>query len=507
MKAYGIFDGGGVKGAALAGGLAAAQDQGIELTGFGGTSAGSMVAFLAAVGYSGKELGDILISKEFNEMLDDGGIALREVVHLVESISRSWQGSVLDKAKALLALKKVLARMQHLGLYTGDRIKDFLLEKAKAKIPSFQSYQDVTFEDLEKAGCVPLRIVASNVLGGRSAILPRDYEMYGRSALEAVRASAGYPFAFRPLEGSGFRLVDGGLSSNLPSFLFIEEFRNQRIPTFAFDLITPLRDFFPPYALDRYLNDLLTTALEAGDELLRHVSDGVVHVPIEVPKGINTLDFGISRSQRKALYDAGYQQAASFLAGYGPLQVAKIAGNQLKGQLMARYGEVKLYQPVLAALARDTEKFSRARNVRAHVMLPTGRHTLIVVYQVGMDGHTDSDLELHETAGCCGQAWTTASLAVADLARVGTDLSHWKLNQEEYSKIPKNRRSMISVPILGVPRGSARGQGAFRPPVGVLSVDSPTQLEDTGWVKEGTVDENVVEVLKGWAEIVSRLLP
>jgi len=207
--------------------------------------------------------------------------------------------------------------MQHLGLYHGDRIKRFLLEKAKGRIRSFQSYKDVTFEDLEKAGCVPLRVVASNVLGGRSAILPRDHEVYGRSALEAVRASAGYPFAFRPLEGSGFRLVDGGLSSNLPSFLFIEEYRNQRIPTFAFDLITSPKDFSPPYALKRYLSDLLNTALEAGDELLRHVSDGVVHVPIEVPKGINTLDFGISRSQRQALYNAGYQQAASFLAGTG----------------------------------------------------------------------------------------------------------------------------------------------------------------------------------------------
>jgi NTE family protein len=507
MKAYAIFDGGGVKGAALAGGLAAAQDQGIELTGFGGTSAGSMVAFLATVGYSGKELGDILISQEFNEMLDDGGVALREVLCLVEKISRSWQGSALNQAKALWALKKVLARMQHLGLYHGDRIKEFLLEKAKGRIPSFQSYKDVTFEDLEKAGCMPLRVVASNVLGGRSAVLPRDHEMYGRSALEAVRASAGYPFAFRPLEGSGFRLVDGGLSSNLPSFLFIEEYRNQRIPAFAFDLITSPRDFSPPYTLKRYLSDILNTALEAGDELLRHASDGVVHVPIEVPKGINTLDFGISRSQRQALYNAGYQQAASFLAGYGPLKVAKSAGNELKAQLMARYGELKLYQPVLAALARDIEKFSRAKKVRAHIMLPTGRRTLIVVYQVGMDGQTDSNLELPEAAGCCGQAWATASLAVADLARIGTDLSHWQLNQEDYWKIPKNRRSMMSVPILGVPRGAAHGHSASRPLVGVLSVDSLTHLEDTGWVEVESVDKSVVVLLRDWAEIVSRILP
>jgi NTE family protein len=507
MKAYGVFDGGGVKGAALAGGLAAAEDQDIEFIGFGGTSAGSIVAFLAAVGYSGKELGNTLIAQNFNDFLDDGGSVLGEVLELVRKIAK-WRGSALDKLKALLALKEVLARMQDLGLYTGHKVKEFLLEKAATKIRSWEHHLDITFEDLERARCPPLRIVASNVLGGRSAILPRDREIYGSSVLEAIRASAGYPFAFRPLEGDGFRLVDGGLSSNLPSFLFAKEYRVNRIPTFAFDLVTPFEDFSPPYDLDRYLSDLLNTALEAGDELLRDVSDGVVHIPIEVPKGIKTLDFGITKSQREELYKAGYERAASFLAGYGPLQVAKFAGNRLKSQLVARYGEVKLYQPVLAALARDAKAFSRAKDVRTHVMLPTGRGTLIVVYQIGMDGDTDSDLELYEAAGCCGQAWTTASLAVADLERMATDLAHWRLNQEEYSKIPKSRRSMMSVPILGVPFGvSVPGHGSPRPPVGVLSIDSSTRLDDTEWVKGMVVDERIVEMITGWAEVVSRMLP
>lgn len=73
MKAYGVFDGGGVKGTALAGCLAAAQDEKIEFQGYGGTSAGSIVALLAAVGYSGHELGGILVDLEFTELMDDEG--------------------------------------------------------------------------------------------------------------------------------------------------------------------------------------------------------------------------------------------------------------------------------------------------------------------------------------------------------------------------------------------------------------------------------------------------
>jgi NTE family protein len=56
MKAYAILDGGGVKGAALVGCLKAAEELGIEFVGYGGTSAGSIIALLASVGYTVAEL-------------------------------------------------------------------------------------------------------------------------------------------------------------------------------------------------------------------------------------------------------------------------------------------------------------------------------------------------------------------------------------------------------------------------------------------------------------------
>ena len=60
MKAYAIFDGGGVKGAALAGCLQAAEDRGIEFVGYGGTSAGAIIALLACAGFKGRELQKIM---------------------------------------------------------------------------------------------------------------------------------------------------------------------------------------------------------------------------------------------------------------------------------------------------------------------------------------------------------------------------------------------------------------------------------------------------------------
>ncbi|WP_394223487.1 patatin-like phospholipase family protein [Alteromonas gracilis] len=48
MKAYGVFEGGGVKGVALAGAYKAALENDVDFIGFGGTSAGAIVALLAS---------------------------------------------------------------------------------------------------------------------------------------------------------------------------------------------------------------------------------------------------------------------------------------------------------------------------------------------------------------------------------------------------------------------------------------------------------------------------
>ena len=58
MKAFGTFKGGGVKGLAHVGAYKAADEKGIEFIGVAGTSAGSIVAALIAVGFTPDELYD-----------------------------------------------------------------------------------------------------------------------------------------------------------------------------------------------------------------------------------------------------------------------------------------------------------------------------------------------------------------------------------------------------------------------------------------------------------------
>lgn len=486
----------------------------MKFVGHGGTSAGSMIALMAAVGYSGSQLEKILVDDlVFTTLLDDDGDKLLRTQEKVEEISSALKsGSKLSKLWAInWAAPGVLKSLgPRLGFYEGRAIKAYILERIKAVVPALATNADVTFEHLKNAGCLPVKIVASDLTLRRPAVFSADQTEYGASVVDAVRASTCYPFAFEPVFLNGRYLVDGGLSSNLPVFLFAEEYRRSRIPALAFDLSAPAGSGQHPYDLNRYGADLLATALEASDELLRKVLRGVHYIPVETPQGIDTLDFGLSRDDRKRLFDAGHKATTECLANLEQLKRVKMAGDQLQRQLWVEFGTPQLYTPVLHALSREIESRTNAKDVRAHVMLPTGRPeaTRIVTYQFGMEGDSDIDLELPELAGCSGRAWSDRVPAFADLTQAAKNPSPWGMTAQQHAKVPTHRKSMLSVPI----HAPLRPDDVSPPtPVGTLSVDSSTPLAETKWLEETSqgiqAHFQVVTTMMQWAYIIHRLLP
>jgi NTE family protein len=515
MRAYAIYAGGGVKGAALAGCLKAAEDHGVKFIGHGGTSAGSIVALLAAVGYTGGELERMLVQEvDFCSLLEDEGQKKLKYVQMkVEEISSMLKsGGWLRKLYAVnIVVPHVLKKWgPGLGLDHGSNLKQFLLDKIQAKIPNLKGHVDITFQHLHAANCLPVKIVASDISARRPALFPLEHTKYGDSVVEAVRASTCYPFAFVPVFLNGQRLVDGGLSSNLPVFLFAEEYRKSSIPALAFDLCAPPGEAGESYDFVQYLNDLFTTALEASDHLLRQVLRGVYYVPVQTPPCIKTLDFGLSQDHRKRLFDAGYRASAEYLSKLEPLKRTRMAGEDLQKQLQAEFGQPQLFTSVLEALAREVERRTKAQNVRAHIMLPTGREepTRIVTYYYGMDHDTDRDLELPETAGCSGQAWSQRKPAFADLAKAAKDPQPWGMTRDQHNRVPKNRKAMLSVPIHSPLKEGEQHNPPL--PVGTLSVDSITPLDETGWIEYTThgllACKDVVTIMMKWAYILNGLL-
>ena len=76
-----VFEGGGVKGIAYVGALEVLDKEGIlkDIKRVAGTSAGALVAVLIGLGYSAKELKDILWSINFQNFLDSSWGVIRLV--------------------------------------------------------------------------------------------------------------------------------------------------------------------------------------------------------------------------------------------------------------------------------------------------------------------------------------------------------------------------------------------------------------------------------------------
>src|SRR5215467_2268658 len=95
LQAYAIFGGGGVRGVGFAGALDAAEQLGIEFIGFGGVSAGSIIALLAAAGYSGQQVCDELMKDEvLVQLLDDNGAGLVRLQDLLVNIQCARSSAV-----------------------------------------------------------------------------------------------------------------------------------------------------------------------------------------------------------------------------------------------------------------------------------------------------------------------------------------------------------------------------------------------------------------------------
>jgi hypothetical protein len=311
----------------------------------------------------------------------------------------------------------------------------------------------------------------------------------------------------------GSSLADGGLSSNLPTFLFASEHELTQYPILAFDLVANPEKHGG--SLVQLLGDVLGTALEAADEIIHNLGPGVVRISIPVPATISTLKFDLTPQEIDELFSAGLNATSQFLGAWPRMRLARKAGEAIQRQLWTIYGDRKLFAAPLFAVANMIESRTAARNVRSHVMLNTGRSTnsRIVTYAYGFrsdDG--DADLELEEFGGCSGRAIKDKKPMVADLLDAKSSFAeHWGMTAIQQGKVANDRKSMMSFPILALSRDESIRPEAL-PVIGVLSVDSSTALEETGWFQqnapphEGRLHGDVLDIMKSWSDVISKLL-
>ena len=520
MKAFAVLDGGGVKGAALAGALAAAEEKNIEFVGYGGTSAGSIVALLASVGYSGIEIHQRLQSDIHPlKLLDDDGtlyhsvtVALREAIAIFKDRKVGWCGiTALRFMKRHRELLQTLGT--DLGIYEGAKLTKTLKQLISEKIPALQDYDDPTFADLESHNAKQLKIVASDIVARRAVVFEKSNAQLSQSVLQAVRASSSYPFFFKPVDTlGGKRFVDGGLSSNLPVFLFEREHEKTQLPIIALDLVSGEREHVP--GVMSFIEEIADTAFEASDELLGEMLPGLKHIRIKVPANIGTLKFDLTKDEIESMFQAGRSDASAALNKWALLTVTTKAGEEIQKELKAYYGPERLFAPVLRSLKLEIEKETDANEVRVNIMVPTGRSdgSRIVVYREGYRiGDPDAALELREFGGCSGLSNKSHSPVVADLVAAENSFDNeWDMTQLQQNQIAKDRKSMLSVPVFA--RERRDGESEQDVPVrAVLSIDSSTPLLESGWLENSqndtpSVTKRVTDLAIQWSAVVSKLL-
>jgi NTE family protein len=300
-----VFEGGGVKGVGLIGALAVLEERGFRVRHVAGASAGAIVAVLVAAGYSASELLTIAQTTGFKDLRD-----------------RDW----VDK---IPLLGGPISIFKDHGIYEGDRLVAWMRSLlAERGIRTFRDLETPS-SDARPVFRHVAQVIVSDLTERSLLVLPRDAHKLGIDPNDldvalAVRMSVSIPIFFEPVRftnprtGGQHVLVDGGLLSNFPVWLFDDEEEAGR-PTIGIRLDEEEGQTHPGglglESVIGFVKGLAQTAVTAHDR--HYLETASFDRTIGVPSlGIGTTDFDISPTMSRALYESGRLAAEAFLDGW-----------------------------------------------------------------------------------------------------------------------------------------------------------------------------------------------
>jgi NTE family protein len=289
MNIDGVLSGGGIKGIALIGAYEEIESRGLHFVRMAATSAGSIVAALIAAGYTSKEIYQLVDEVDMEKMLD----ARKSIVPF--------------------SVFKWLSVYWKLGLYRGIEFEKWMTEKLAAKGLR-------TFSDLPPK---TLRVIASDLSNGKMIVLPDDLEKYGISPgsfpiAKAIRMSCSIPYFFEPVKmrsNDGINIiVDGGVLSNFPMWLFDKENVQKVRPVLGITLSSSEYEHKKHKIKNgiQLFAALFETMKDAHDSRYiskKHAKD-IIFIPTE---GIIPIEFHLTEEKKQELFALGREQAKQFL--------------------------------------------------------------------------------------------------------------------------------------------------------------------------------------------------
>ncbi len=304
-----VFEGGGVKGIGLAGAFRELTEWGYQPGCVAGTSAGAIMAALVAAGYTGAELERVVLHEMDFARFEDRTLLERF-------------GDLGDVAQFFTS------RGLHSGHYLLGWMRELLGRKGKTR---FGDLRNASESDPQRT--YRLRVIASDLSARSMLVLPQDarqlgYEPDELEIAEAVRMSMSIPVFFEPVMANDHVIVDGGLLSNFPVWLFdAPPGTPPRFPTFGLLLVAPgqaapLLSQPPQGAATApigsdidFLKAIAETMMEAHDRFYVDQANYARTIPIPT-LGVRTTEFDLSQERVADLFQSGRDAAARFLASW-----------------------------------------------------------------------------------------------------------------------------------------------------------------------------------------------
>ena len=190
-----LFGGGAIRGLAYAGAIRAMEELGVEYDIIGGSSVGSIIASLVAVGYKSYEIENYFMKVNFDLFKD---------IHL--------------------GFRKSFA------ISKGEIFSDWLNELLKNKADGITG-RNITFEDIQK----DLIIISTDIKHFR----PQEFSKNSTPEFEvakAIKISSSMPGFMAPYDYNDCELVDGDLLKASPMWKLSEQFKNSESRILEFRL-------------------------------------------------------------------------------------------------------------------------------------------------------------------------------------------------------------------------------------------------------------------------------
>ena len=285
------LSGGGARGLSHIGMLKVIDEMNIQVDFIAGTSVGAVVGGMYAMGYSAKEIEDIVINLDWEEAISSK--IKRECLSISE---KRW----LPYASYYFDLDDYFVPTLPKAFLSGNSLTNTFFEI---------TYPAAFIDDFSELP-IPFSCITTNLETGEEKVVT-NWKMH-----EAMRASMSFPSLFQPFVYDGQQYIDGGIQSNLPVDIVQEMGANFII---GMQASTGLRAGPELETLIDVLDQTINISIAEKVEISAKKCDILLEPELD---GIDLMDF----HRKKEIIRIGEQCAREFLKDYPdlPKRISKL---------------------------------------------------------------------------------------------------------------------------------------------------------------------------------------